>query len=151
LAPKDGYLHVGPNGAGHFVKMIHNGIEYGMLQAYAEGFEIMNASNYKLDFAKLSHLWNQGSVIRSWILELAEDAFGRNPKLSKVLPVMWMIQGKGDGLLQRPLNGMYQHLLFLFLFLNVCVQEKKNALAQKSLLHFEMNLEGMRSRRRDKS
>jgi 6-phosphogluconate dehydrogenase len=84
LAPKDGYLHVGPNGAGHFVKMIHNGIEYGMLQAYAEGFEIMNASDYKLDFAKISHLWNQGSVIRSWILELAEDAFGKNPKLSGV-------------------------------------------------------------------
>ncbi len=84
LAPKDGYLHVGPNGAGHFVKMIHNGIEYGMLQAYAEGFEIMNASDYKLDFAKISHLWNQGSVIRSWILELAQDAFGKNPKLSGV-------------------------------------------------------------------
>jgi len=84
LAPKDGYLHVGPNGAGHFVKMIHNGIEYGMLEAYAEGFEIMNASDYKLDFAKLSHLWNQGSVIRSWLLELAEDAFGKNPKLSGI-------------------------------------------------------------------
>jgi 6-phosphogluconate dehydrogenase len=84
LAPKNGYLHVGPNGAGHFVKMIHNGIEYGMLQAYAEGFEIMNASDYKLDFAKISHLWNQGSVIRSWILELAEDAFTKSPKLKEI-------------------------------------------------------------------
>ena len=84
LAPQDGYLHVGPNGAGHFVKMIHNGIEYGMLQAYGEGFEIMNASDYKLDFTKISHLWNQGSVIRSWLLELAEDAFGKNPKLSGI-------------------------------------------------------------------
>ena len=84
LAPKDGYLHVGSNGAGHFVKMIHNGIEYGMLQAYGEGFEIMNASNYKLDFSKISHLWNQGSVIRSWLLELAQDAFGKNPRLSGI-------------------------------------------------------------------
>jgi 6-phosphogluconate dehydrogenase len=84
LAPRDGYLLVGPNGAGHFVKMIHNGIEYGMLEAYAEGFEIMNASNYKLDFAKISHLWNQASVVRSWILELAESAFGKNPKLSGI-------------------------------------------------------------------
>jgi 6-phosphogluconate dehydrogenase len=84
LAPKDGYLHVGPNGAGHFVKMVHNGIEYGMLQAYGEGFEIMNASDYNLDFGKISHLWNQGSVVRSWILELAEDAFGKNPKLKGV-------------------------------------------------------------------
>jgi 6-phosphogluconate dehydrogenase len=84
LAPKDGYLHVGPNGAGHFVKMVHNGIEYGMLQAYGEGFEIMNASDYSLDFAKISHLWNQGSVVRSWILELAEDAFGKSPKLKEV-------------------------------------------------------------------
>jgi len=84
LAPPDGYLHVGPNGAGHFVKMIHNGIEYGMLQAYGEGFEIMNASDYKLDFAKISHLWNQGSVIRSWILELAENAFAKSPKLQEI-------------------------------------------------------------------
>jgi len=84
LASKDGYLHVGPNGAGHFVKMIHNGIEYGMLQAYGEGFEIMNASDYNLDFGKISHLWNQGSVVRSWILELAEDAFAKSPKLKEI-------------------------------------------------------------------
>lgn len=84
LAPKDGYLYVGPSGAGHYVKMIHNGIEYGMLQAYGEGFEIMNASDYNLDFAKISHLWNQGSVVRSWLLELAQDAFGKNAKLSGI-------------------------------------------------------------------
>lgn len=84
LASKDGYLHVGPTGAGHYVKMIHNGIEYGMLQAYAEGFEIMNASDYPLDFAKISYLWNQGSVIRSWILELTEKAFEKNPKLAGI-------------------------------------------------------------------
>ena len=84
LAPPDGYLHVGPNGAGHFVKMIHNGIEYGMLQAYGEGFELLKASQYELDLGKISHLWNQGSVVRSWLLELAEDAFEKDPKLASI-------------------------------------------------------------------
>jgi len=94
LAPRDGYLYVGPNGAGHFVKMVHNGIEYGMLQAYGEGFEIMNASNYNLDFAKISHLWNQGSVVRSWILELAEIAFGKSPKLKEIAGY---VEDSGEG------------------------------------------------------
>ncbi|HJP87662.1 MAG TPA: decarboxylating 6-phosphogluconate dehydrogenase [Candidatus Limnocylindrales bacterium] len=78
LAPEDGYLHAGPPGAGHYVKMIHNGIEYGMMQAYAEGFEIMHASEYPLDLAAISDLWNHGSVVRSWLLELATDAFKKN-------------------------------------------------------------------------
>ncbi len=82
LAPKDGFYHAGPHGAGHFVKMIHNGIEYGMLQAYGEGFEIMKASEFKLDFEKISHLWNQGSVVRSWLLELAELAFKKDAALA---------------------------------------------------------------------
>src|SRR5579863_445743 len=74
LAPKDGYLRVGPVGSGHFVKMVHNGIEYGMMEAYGEGFEAIKASPFGegIDFAKLCHLWNQGSVVRSWLLELAE-------------------------------------------------------------------------------
>jgi 6-phosphogluconate dehydrogenase len=78
LAPKDGYLHAGPPGAGHYVKMVHNGIEYGLMQAYAEGFEIMHASDYPLDLAAIADLWNHGSVVRSWLLELAVDAFKRN-------------------------------------------------------------------------
>ena len=81
LAPKDGYLHCGPNGAGHFVKMVHNGIEYGLLQAYGEGFEILRASDFDLDLRAISHLWNQGSVVRSWLLELAERAFEKDPDL----------------------------------------------------------------------
>ena len=84
LAPPDGYLHVGPSGAGHFVKMIHNGIEYGMLAAYGEGFELLKASQYELDLAKISHLWNQGSVVRSWLLELAESAFQKDPQLAAI-------------------------------------------------------------------
>ncbi len=82
LAPPDGYLHCGPHGAGHFVKMIHNGIEYGMMQAYAEGFEILEKSRYDFDLQKISHLWNQGSVVRSWLLELAELAFAEDADLS---------------------------------------------------------------------
>jgi 6-phosphogluconate dehydrogenase len=75
LAPEDGYLHVGGPGAGHYVKMVHNGIEYGLMQAYAEGFEIMHASDYKLDLAGIADLWGHGSVVRSWLLELAARAF----------------------------------------------------------------------------
>ena len=78
LAPVDGYLHVGGPGSGHYVKMVHNGIEYGLMQAYAEGFEIMHASDYTLDLAAISKLWNHGSVVRSWLLELAERAFTAN-------------------------------------------------------------------------
>lgn len=86
LAPKDGYLHCGPVGAGHFVKMVHNGIEYGMMSAYGEGFEILKASPYgeSMEFAKVAHLWNQGSVVRSWLLELAESAFKKDKTLSKI-------------------------------------------------------------------
>jgi 6-phosphogluconate dehydrogenase len=81
LAPKDGYLHVGGPGAGHYVKMVHNGIEYGLMQAYAEGFEIMHASDYRLDLQAISKLWNHGSVVRSWLLELAERAFAGDQDL----------------------------------------------------------------------
>jgi 6-phosphogluconate dehydrogenase len=82
LAPEDGYLHVGGPGAGHYVKMVHNGIEYGLMQAYAEGFEIMHASDYDLDLAGIAGLWNHGSVVRSWLLELAERALGPDKHLS---------------------------------------------------------------------
>jgi 6-phosphogluconate dehydrogenase len=84
LAPQDGFLHVGPTGAGHFAKMIHNGVEYGMLQAYGEGFELLKASQFGFDLAKISHLWNQGGVVRSWLLELAEDAFHKDPQLASI-------------------------------------------------------------------
>ena len=95
LAPSEGYLHVGPSGAGHFVKMVHNGIEYALLQAYAEGFEIMkNKADFGLDLGKISHLWNQGSVIRSWLLELSENVFAREPNLESV----WAyVEDSGEG------------------------------------------------------
>ncbi len=84
LAPEDGYAYMGPSGAGHFVKMVHNGIEYGMLQAYGEGFEIMHASEYDLDLHRISQIWQHGSVVRSWLLELAELAFAKEPDLKSV-------------------------------------------------------------------
>ena len=84
LAPKDGYGLVGPNGAGHFVKMVHNGIEYGMMQAYAEGFQILEKSEYPLDLGKVGKIWQHGSVVRSWLLDLAVNAFDKDLKLENL-------------------------------------------------------------------
>lgn len=86
LAPADGYLHCGPVGAGHFVKMIHNGVEYALMEAYGEGFELLQASPYggKLALEKVAALWNRGSVVRSWILELLEAALTRNHDLAGI-------------------------------------------------------------------
>ena len=84
LAPPGGWLHVGGVGAGHYVKMIHNGIEYAMMQGYAEGFELMSASEYGLDLPGIAKLWNQGSVVRSWLLELTAAALSANPKLENL-------------------------------------------------------------------
>ena len=84
LAPKGGYAHVGPSGAGHFSKMVHNGIEYGMLAAYGEGFEILEKSEYKYDLHELASIWRYGSVVRSWLLELLELALKEDPDLTKI-------------------------------------------------------------------
>ena len=94
LAPADGYAYVGPSGAGHYAKMVHNGIEYSLLQGYAEGFEILKAAPYEFDLVQLSTLWNHGSVIRSWLLELAQSAFERDPQLSKIRG--W-VEDSGEG------------------------------------------------------
>jgi 6-phosphogluconate dehydrogenase len=94
LAPPDGYMHCGPVGSGHFVKMVHNGIEYAMMQSYAEGFEIMQASRYDLDLGRIAHLWNQGSVVRSWLLELTALALEENPSLDGLAPY---VEDSGEG------------------------------------------------------
>jgi 6-phosphogluconate dehydrogenase len=95
LAPEKGYAYTGQSGSGHFVKMVHNGIEYAMLQAYAEGFEIMAAKKeFALNMAKISNLWNHGSVIRSWLLELAEGAFTKDPQLTKI---KGYVEDSGEG------------------------------------------------------
>jgi 6-phosphogluconate dehydrogenase len=85
LAPKDGYEHVGPSGAGHFTKMVHNGIEYGLMQAYSEGFEILHKSEFPLDLQRIAGLWGHGSVVRSWLLELLERAYAaEGPELERI-------------------------------------------------------------------
>jgi 6-phosphogluconate dehydrogenase len=96
LAPEEGYLYCGPVGAGHFVKMVHNGVEYGMMQAYAEGFEILKASPYgdDLKMEDVSHLWNRGSVVRSWLLELCEEAFKQDPLLNEI---QGYVEDSGEG------------------------------------------------------
>ena len=96
LAPKDGYLYCGPVGSGHFVKMVHNGIEYAMMAAYGEGFQILHASKYSkgLNLADVAHLWNRGSVVRSWLLELVEDAFRKDADLSGI---RGYVEDSGEG------------------------------------------------------
>jgi 6-phosphogluconate dehydrogenase len=95
LAPEDGYAHVGPSGAGHFVKMVHNGIEYGLMQAYAEGFELLQGIDlYELDLGQIAALWRRGSVVRSWLLDLLERAFDGDPGLEQIRGV---VADSGEG------------------------------------------------------
>jgi 6-phosphogluconate dehydrogenase len=95
LAPEDGYAHVGPAGAGHFTKMVHNGIEYGLMQAYAEGFEVMEKSEFDLDLHEIAGIWRYGSVVRSWLLELLHAAFEKEgPQLEKI---RGYVEDSGEG------------------------------------------------------
>jgi 6-phosphogluconate dehydrogenase len=95
LAPEEGYAHVGASGAGHFVKMVHNGIEYGLMQSYAEGFEIMEHSEFDLDPHQISGIWRNGSVVRSWLLELLHSAFEQHgSKLEDIAPY---VEDSGEG------------------------------------------------------
>jgi 6-phosphogluconate dehydrogenase len=94
LAPQDGYAYVGPSGAGHFVKMVHNGIEYGLLAAYGEGFEIMQGSEFDLDLRAIAGIWRYGSVVRSWLLELLVDALAKDPKLESI---RGYVEDSGEG------------------------------------------------------
>ncbi|MBU5484828.1 decarboxylating 6-phosphogluconate dehydrogenase [Clostridium sp. MSJ-11] len=95
ISIENGYLHTGANGSGHFVKMVHNGIEYGMMQAIGEGFEILEKSQFDLNYEKIAKVWNHGSVIRGWLMELSENAFRKDPNLDKIKGVMY---SSGEGL-----------------------------------------------------
>jgi 6-phosphogluconate dehydrogenase len=95
LAPPDGWGHMGGWGAGHYVKMVHNGVEYGLMQAYAEGFELMHASDYGLDMAKIAKLWMQGSVVRSWLLDLLGNAFEQEG--SDLAAIKGWVADSGEG------------------------------------------------------
>lgn len=94
LAPENGWAHVGTHGAGHYVKMVHNGIEYSMMQGYAEGFELMSKSDYNLDLPNIADLWMHGSVVRSWLLELGAGALKDDPKLEGL---KGYVQDSGEG------------------------------------------------------
>jgi 6-phosphogluconate dehydrogenase len=94
LAPENGYLYCGESGAGHFVKMVHNGIEYGMMQAYAEGFEILEKSQFNIDLTAVSKVWQYGSVVRSWLLDLAHLALTDDPELKNI---KGYVQDSGEG------------------------------------------------------
>jgi 6-phosphogluconate dehydrogenase len=95
LAPQDGYAHVGGAGSGHFVKMVHNGIEYGLMQAYAEGFEVMKASEFGLDLHAIAGIWRYGSVVRSWLLELLHAAFEEEG--SQLEQIHGYVEDSGEG------------------------------------------------------
>jgi 6-phosphogluconate dehydrogenase len=94
LAPNGGFAHVGPSGAGHFVKMVHNGVEYGLMQAYAEGFDLMQASQFDLDLAAVAELWRHGSVVRSWLLDLLARALEEDPNLEGI---RGYVEDSGEG------------------------------------------------------
>jgi 6-phosphogluconate dehydrogenase len=94
ISVDDGYLYCGPSGAGHFVKMIHNGIEYGMMQSIAEGFEVLHKSEFNLELSAVAKVWNHGSVVRSWLMELTENALSKDPKLESIKGIM---HSSGEG------------------------------------------------------
>ncbi len=132
LAPENGYMHCGGNGAGHFVKMVHNGIEYGMMQAYAEGFEILQASEFKPDAYKVANLWQQGSVIRSWLLELTAEALKKDPALSDV---SGYVEDSGEGrwtVLQAVETGVAAPVITASLFQRF-LSRQKDAFTNKVL------------------
>jgi 6-phosphogluconate dehydrogenase len=120
----DGYLYCGAAGSGHFVKMIHNGIEYGMMQSIAEGFDLMNHSGYDFDYAAVAALWNHGSVIRSWLMELAQNAFEKDAKLDKIKGVM-NSSGEGKWMLETALDmGVATPVVALSLLMRYRSQEQ---------------------------
>ncbi len=113
LAPEGGYAHVGRRGAGHFTKMVHNGIEYGLLAAYGEGFEILEKSEFPLDLQQLASIWRHGSVVRSWLLELLNDALQRDPQLASIRGFIedsgegrWTVQAAIDENVPAPVTAM---------------------------------------------
>lgn len=103
MSVEDGYLYTGPAGSGHFTKMVHNGIEYGMMQSIAEGFEVLEKSQFSYDFAAVAKMWNHGSVIRSWLMELTEDGFAKDAKLDNIKGKMFS-SGEGKWTLEAALD-----------------------------------------------
>ena len=150
LAPEDGYLLCGPPGAGHFVKMVHNGIEYGIMQAYAEGFDILHASPFEqtFDFEKIAKLWNRGSVIRSWLLELLELAFQKEPRLLSIAPY---VEDSGEGrwtVQQAVESGVAAPVITLSLF-NRFQSREENSFRDRILAALRQEFGGHAVKRRE--
>lgn len=103
ISVENGYLYAGEAGAGHYLKMIHNGIEYGMMQSIAEGFDILSKSNYDYDYEKVAQVWNNGSVIRSWLMELSQNAFSKDANLDAIKGVMHS-SGEGKWTIEESLD-----------------------------------------------
>ncbi|WP_419873850.1 phosphogluconate dehydrogenase (NAD(+)-dependent, decarboxylating) [Candidatus Pristimantibacillus sp. PTI5] len=103
ICVENGYLHAGESGSGHFLKMVHNGVEYGMMQAIAEGFELLEKSAYDFDFEKVARVWNNGSVVRSWLMELTENAFAKDARLEGLKGIMHS-SGEGKWTLETALD-----------------------------------------------
>lgn len=103
ICVENGYIYAGPSGSGHFLKMVHNGIEYGMMQAIAEGFEILEKSDFNYDYERVAGVWNNGSVIRSWLMELTQEAFSKDAKLEKLKGIMHS-SGEGKWTLETALD-----------------------------------------------
>lgn len=106
ISVERGYLYTGRAGSGHFVKMVHNGIEYGMMQAIAEGFGILEKSQFELDFKEIARVWNHGSVIRGWLMELTEKIFEKDPKLDEIKGLMFSL-GEGLWTVQEALDSRF--------------------------------------------
>ncbi|MFQ6580981.1 phosphogluconate dehydrogenase (NAD(+)-dependent, decarboxylating) [Priestia megaterium] len=94
ICVENGFMYAGKSGSGHFLKMVHNGVEYGMMQSIAEGFEVLEKSQFDFDYEAVARVWNNGSVVRSWLMELTENAFSKDPKLDSIKGVM---QSSGEG------------------------------------------------------
>ncbi len=121
-----GYLYCGPNGSGHYVKMVHNGIEYGMMQAIAEGFSLMKASEFNLNLKDVAELWNQGSVVRGWLMELTAKALGKDPDLSSIKGIMHS-SGEGQWTLETALKKKVSvPVMALSLLLRYHSQDEEN-------------------------
>jgi 6-phosphogluconate dehydrogenase len=123
ICVENGYLYCGNAGSGHFTKMVHNGIEYGMMQSIAEGFEVLNKSEYNFDFEAIAKVWNHGSVVRSWLMKLAESAFSKDANLSGIKGIMHS-SGEGKWTLETALNmGVATPVIALSLLMRYRSQE----------------------------
>ena len=135
LAPPEGWAHVGPSGAGHFVKMVHNGVEYGLMQAYAEGFEIMKSSSMfpSLDMHQIAEVWRHGSVVRSWLLDLAARALTQDPDLGGI---RGYVEDSGEGrwtVMEAMTNNVAAPVITASLFARFASRQEEDSFANKLL------------------